>query len=203
MSAGRVLILFVHPALQKSRANVPLLEAVQGLDRVTVHDLYEAYPDFHVDVEREQQLLLSHDAVVFQHPFYWYSSPALLKQWQDLVLEFGWAFGPGGDHLAGKPALHAITTGGGVDAYGRGGRNRFSIPELLRPFEQTARLCGMRWLPPFTVHGSGRLSAEAILEVYAPAYRALVVGLRDRTLALPDDGELEAINELIGVDRGV
>ena len=79
--AKRVLIQFAHPALQKSRVNRRLIAAVSNLENVTVNDLYEEYPDFSVNVKREQDLLRSHDIVVFQHPFYWYSSPALLKEW--------------------------------------------------------------------------------------------------------------------------
>jgi hypothetical protein len=68
-------------------------------EAVDISDLYEEYPDFYINVKREQQLLIEHDIIVFQHPFYWYSSPAILKQWEDLVLEFGFAYGPGGTKL--------------------------------------------------------------------------------------------------------
>jgi Flavodoxin-like fold len=66
------------------------------------------YPDFHINVAREQELLTLHDVIVFQHPLYWYSYPAILKEWQDLVLESGFAFGHMGTRLAGKLLLHAI-----------------------------------------------------------------------------------------------
>ena len=101
----RVLILFAHPALEKSRVNRRLSAAVSSLPGVTFHDLYEAYPDFDVDVRREQELLGSHDLVVLQHPFFWYSIPPLLKQWIDLVLEHGWAYGSEGKALVGKEAV--------------------------------------------------------------------------------------------------
>ncbi len=91
--AKRVLILFAHPALQKSRVNRRLIAAVSNLENVTINDLYEEYPDFCVNVKREQDLLRSHDIIIFQHPFYWYSCPALLKEWEDLVLEYGFAYG--------------------------------------------------------------------------------------------------------------
>ena len=100
--ANRVLIQFAHPALQKSRVNRRLIAAVQNLENVTINDLYEEYPDFFVDVQREQELLLSHDIIVFQHPFYWYSCPALVKQWEDLVLQYGFAFGAQGTSSTGN-----------------------------------------------------------------------------------------------------
>ena len=35
---------------------------------MTFHDLYEAYPDFDIDVRREQALLLAHDVIVLPAP---------------------------------------------------------------------------------------------------------------------------------------
>ena len=83
-----------------------------GLEGVTIVDLYAEYPSLDIDVAREQQRLLAHDVIVLQHPFYWYSSPAIIKEWQDLVLENGWAYGPGGTRLAGRYLMSAISTGG-------------------------------------------------------------------------------------------
>ena len=179
----RVLILFAHPALERSRVNRPLAAAVRGLAGVTFHDLYEAYPDFDVDVRREQGLLTAHDLVVFQHPFYWYSTPALVKQWEDLVLEHGWAYGTGGTALRGKTWLSAVTTGGREAAYQHDGYNRFTIRELLAPLEQTARLCGMQFLPPFVVHGTHRLD-QADIDRAAAEYRRAIEALRDGRLDL-------------------
>jgi len=179
----RILVLFAHPALEKSRVNRALAEAVRGLSGVTFHDLYEAYPDFDVDVRREQSLLLDHDLLVTQHPFYWYSTPALVKQWQDLVLEHGWAYGTGGTQLRGRVWLSAITTGGREAAYQPDGLNHFTIRELLRPIEQTARLCGMTFLPPFVVHGTHRLDAAGI-SAAAADYRRAIESLRDGLIDL-------------------
>jgi glutathione-regulated potassium-efflux system ancillary protein KefG len=180
--SSRILVLFAHPAPHKSWVNRRLLQAIAGLEGVTVNDLYEHYPSFHIDVKREQALLLEHDVIVFQHPFYWYSSPAILKEWQDLVLEHGFAYGAGGTALVGRRFLSAITTGGQQEAYGRTGANRFAMRELLAPFEQTARLCGMDYLPPFVVHGTHLLREPGQIEPYARDYRRLLMGLRDGTL---------------------
>jgi glutathione-regulated potassium-efflux system ancillary protein KefG len=171
-----VLIQFAHPALEKSRVNRVLLDAAQGLPGVTVNDLYEAYPDFDVDVDREQELLLRHDFILLHHPFYWYSAPALVKQWEDLVLEHGWAYGREGTALRGKYLMNVVTTGGRAEAYQPEGHNRFTIRQFLAPFEQTARLCKMSYLPPFVVHGTHRLN-EAGIEAAAERYRALLTQL--------------------------
>jgi len=174
----QVLIVFAHPALERSRVNRALIEAAAGVEGVRIHDLYEAYPDFDIDVAHEQRLLEAHDVVVLQHPFFWYSAPAILKQWQDLVLEHGWAYGHAGTALRGKWTLNAITAGGGEDSYRHEGGNRFEIGELLAPFEATARLCRMVWLPPFVVHGTHRLG-DAEIDAHAGDYRRLLIGLRD------------------------
>ncbi|KGF72765.1 NAD(P)H oxidoreductase [Neosynechococcus sphagnicola sy1] len=181
--SNQVLILFAHPALEKSRVNRHLIHAVQGLEAVTIHDLYETYPDFHIDVKREQDLLLGHEIIVFQHPFYWYSSPSLLKEWQDLVLEYGFAYGHGGTALQGKKFLSAITTGGGEEAYCCKGYNHFTIRELLVPFEQTARLCGMEYLPPFVIHGTHQLGEQHQIAKHTEDYRRAIIALRDNTVA--------------------
>lgn len=159
-----VLILFAHPRLEKSRINRRLLESVPKDIPVTLHDLYELYPDFNIDVEAEKKLLLEHDVIIWHHPFYWYSCPPLMKQWIDVVLELGWAYGPGGIRLAGKYVFNAVTTGGTREAYAHEGRNRFTLDELLTPFNQTAYLCRMTYLPPFAIQGTHRLSDAEVEE---------------------------------------
>ncbi|MEO0407320.1 MAG: NAD(P)H-dependent oxidoreductase [Cyanobacteria bacterium P01_A01_bin.135] len=197
MTPLRILILFAHPALEKSRVNRQLIRAAKSLDNVTLHDLYEAYPQFDINVAREQQLLVNHDIIVFQHPFYWYSSPALLKEWQDLVLEYGFAYGQDGTMLQGKKCFSAITTGGSKEAYCRQGYNYYSIRELLTPFEQTARLCGMEYLPPFVVHGTHQLNSTEDIAPHAENYRALLINLRDRTI------DWEALRSQYIIDQDV
>ena len=175
----RILVLFAHPVLERSRVNRRLVDAITGIDGVTIHDLYEAYPTMAIDAKREQALLLEHDVVVFQHPFYWYSCPAILKEWQDLVLEHGWAYGDGGTKLRGKVTLNAITTGGPEAAYRKGGYNRYTIRELLAPWDQTAFLCGMKFLAPFAVHAALRITGDDDLASARANYVRLLEALRD------------------------
>ena len=160
----KILVLFAHPALQKSRVNSEILKQLQSLDGVTVHDLYQEYPEFDIDVAAEQELLAAHDIIVFHHPMFWYSTPAILKEWQDLVLEHNWAFGKNGDALKGKLFMPLITTGGPAEAYCAAGYNRFTIRQLLAPVEQTAMLCKMQYLPPYAVHGTHSITDEKIAE---------------------------------------
>lgn len=179
----RILILFAHPAFEKSHVHRQLVRAVAELPNVTFHDLYESYPDFNINVAREQDLLTNHDLIVLQHPTFWYSTPALVKQWEDLVLEHGWAYGSRGTALRGKQFLSAITTGGGAAAYQPTGLNRFTIREFLIPLEQTAVLCGMDFLPPFVIHGTHRMEGEEIVQA-AQEYRRVIEGLRDEQIDL-------------------
>ncbi len=178
----RILVLFAHPVLERSRVNRRLMEGVRDLDGVTVHDLYEHYPTLAIDVAREQALVDEHDVLVLQHPFYWYSAPAIIKEWLDLVLEHGWAYGKGGDALRGKLMFNAISTGGVEDAYRREGYNRFTIRELLAPFDQTAHLCGMTYLAPFVVHAALRIGSDGAAAEHVAAYRRLLESLRDEHL---------------------
>ena len=180
----RILVLFAHPVLERSRVNRRLIDAIRDTDGVLVHDLYEEYPTLAINVKREQKLLLEHDVIVFQHPFYWYSVPAILKEWQDLVLEHGWAYGVGGTHLRGKITFNAVTTGGPATAYQRGGYNRFSIRELLSPWDQTAHLCGMRFLAPFAVHAALRVGSDEDVAPNRDGYVRLIEALRDDRIDL-------------------
>jgi glutathione-regulated potassium-efflux system ancillary protein KefG len=182
-----VLLALAHPALERSRANRALAKAAKGLEGVTFHDLYETYPDFAIDIEAEQEKLLAHDVVAVQFPLYWYSTPALLKEWFDLVWLHGFAYGIEGNALAGKRLFAACTTGGAAKAYHAHGYNRFSMDEVLRPLEQTAYLCGMVWETPFVVHGAATKDDEE-LKAEAQRYRARIASL----LAAPADAELGA-----------
>ena len=150
--------------------NRALWDATETLADVTRHDLYETYPDLLVDTPAEQSRLLAHDTVALQFPFYWYSCPALLKEWIDLVWLHGFAYGHEGRALHGKTLAVACTTGGRDEAYGATGHNRFSMAEFLRPWEATAHLCGMRWAEPFVVHGAAVLDEPGLSSASA-AYR--------------------------------
>ncbi len=174
----KVLVLFAHPKFEHSEANQALVHAISNLENVEVRDLYELYPEFNISIQTEQEILFDADVVIWQHPFYWYSCPPLLKQWIDLVLEFGWAYGPGGVYLKNKYILNAITSGGTAETYGPDGKNRFTLRELLQPFEQTAKLCHMNYLPVFHIGGTHRISFEK-LKSSAESYLDFVTQLRD------------------------
>lgn len=175
-----IVVLFAHPSLEKSHIHRAWLAAISDLEGVLVRDLYQLYPEFDVDVEAEQRVLEAHDIIVFQHPLYWYSTPALLKQYQDLVLEHGWAYGADGVALRGKRFLCAISMGGKREAYQHGGFHDITVAELLAPIRQTARLCKLEYLPPFLQHGAFVMGEDEVVES-ALRYRAALTSLRDGT----------------------
>lgn len=160
----KTLVIVAHPKLNESRVNKAWMTRLQQEEMVTVHNLYEQYPTFQIDTEKEQQLLLEHDRIVLQFPFYWYSSPALLKQWQDDVLAYGFAYGSQGTKLHGKEFMLVISSGGPAEAYQAGGYNSYSMSELTRPFQATANLSGMHFLPSFLLQGIMSLTEEKLQE---------------------------------------
>jgi putative NADPH-quinone reductase len=200
----KTLVLFAHPRHGRSEVNRPLFEAARTVDGVTAVDLYADYPTFEIDVDREQQRLAAHDALVLLHPLYWYSAPALLKEWQDLVLEHGFAYGHHGHALEGKVVMNAVTTGARRDAYTAEGANGIELRDLLAPFAKTFELCRMRYLAPFALFGAGHAVEEGRLEPHVDDYVRLLRALsRDRldldaagsALTLSDDFERYLLSE--------
>jgi glutathione-regulated potassium-efflux system ancillary protein KefF len=192
-----VLVLVAHPQMQQSRANRTLMRAAGEVaaasgGRVEVRDLYALYPDYLIDVAVEQALLGQAKLLVWQHPVHWYSMPPLMKLWLDEVLAFGWAYGPGGTALQGKDLWLAVTTGGPEDSYRPDSYNRYFFDAFLPPYEQTAALCGMRFLPPLLLHGAHRVGATAI-EEHARVYA-------ERLATYPEWPELAELAECVACE---
>jgi glutathione-regulated potassium-efflux system ancillary protein KefG len=178
---NKILILFAHPLFEKSNANDVLVKHIPNSPNITFHDLYQEYPDFDVDIKREQELLSAHDIIVWHHPMYWYSCPPLLKQWIDLVLEHGWAYGRNGDALKNKILLQSITTGGRKENYCATGKDRFTILQLMEPFCQTAKVCNMHYIPPFVVHGTHSMDEEGYKK-HGELYQNVLEYLENNTI---------------------
>ncbi|MFT3675709.1 MAG: NAD(P)H-dependent oxidoreductase [Chitinophagaceae bacterium] len=199
---ARVLILFAHPALERSRVQARMVRHAAHLDGITFRDLYQLYPDFEINIKKEQQLLLEHDFIIWQHPFYWYSAPPLIKQWLDLVLEHNWAYGSRGNALTGKYVFNAVSAGASRTVYTREGRNRFTVREFLAPFEQTARLCKMEYLPPFVVHGTHRIT-DSDADLYAVQYEQLLIAIVNNRLTPAQLGAAAYLNDLLPIPQSL
>ena len=157
-----IVVILAHPYPMRSRACAALVAAIRDMPALEVRSLYDLYPDFDVDRAAEQAALERARLVVWLHPTFWYTAPALLKLWFEDVLVRGFAYGPDGSKLAGKDLLWATTTGGDDAAYSAHGRHRRPFEDFAPVVEQTARYCGLNWLPPFVVHGAHEVDAEAL-----------------------------------------
>jgi len=161
-----ILVLAAHPQLEHSRVTRTLMRAAArapgGVSRIEVRDLYALYPDYWIDTAAEQAALAAARLVVWLHPVHWYSMPPLMKLWLDEVFAFGWAYGPGGQALRGKDLWLVASTGGPASSYRPDGYNRYFFDAFLHPYEQTAALAGMRWLPPLVLHGAHRVGEDVL-----------------------------------------
>ncbi|GJM36911.1 MAG: NADPH:quinone reductase [Acidimicrobiales bacterium] len=166
------LVLLAHPDLSNSRGNAVLAAAAHDLAGVTVHDLHAAYPDGRIDVAAEQQSVEAHDAIVFQFPLYWYSTPPILKAWQDEVLTIGWAYDPMGAAgtgiaLKGKTLGCAVTTGAPASEFAAGGWNEHSVESFLLPIAGTVNFLEMRWRAPFVAYATFALDDDELARTAA------------------------------------
>ena len=186
-AATAVYVLAAHPHMRDSRVNRRLLQAAQAVPGVAVQDLYARYPDYDVDASAEQALAAQAQLLVLLHPVQWYSMPPLLKLRLDEVLAYGWAYGPGGNSLRGKDLWLVATTGGAEESYHPTGYNRYFFDAFLPPYEQTAALCGMRFLPPLLLHGAHR-AAEAQLQAHVDVFA-------QRLASYPDWPELQGLQQ--------
>jgi glutathione-regulated potassium-efflux system ancillary protein KefF len=164
-----ILVIVAHPSLEQSRANRRLMQTALNVPAVQVRDLYALYPDYLIDVAAEQALLSAAKLVVWQHPVHWYGMTPLMKLYLDEVLAFNWAYGPTGGALRGKDVWLVATTGGPEDSYQPTSYNRYFFDAFLPPYEQTAALCGMRFLQPMLLHGAHQVS-ELALAKHAAMY---------------------------------
>ena len=185
-------VLAAHPNWRESRVNRKLMELAKTVPGVQVQDLYGRYPDYDIDVPAEQGNAQAAELLVLLHPIQWYSMPPLMKLWLDEVLRYGWAYGRGGTALQGKDIWLVATTGGPESSYHPQGYNRYFFDAFLPPYEQTATLCGMRFLPPLLLHGAHRASAEE-LEAHFEVFRS-------RLASYPDWPELEELGACPIVD---
>lgn len=186
-SSAGICVLAAHPNWRESRVNRKMFTVAHALAGVDAIDLYAHYPDYAIDIPAEQARVARAQLLVLLHPVQWYSMPALLKLWLDDVLTYGWAYGPGGTALAGKDLWLVCTTGGPESSYHPQSYNRYFFDAFLPPYEQTAALCGMRFLPPLVLHGA-HSAGEAELEAHLATFR-------DRLQTWPKWQEIDELDD--------
>ena len=151
---SKILMIVAHPNIESSIGNKTIVEHFKSLHpEAEIDELYKLYPDFKIDVKKEQEKLLKADFIILQFPYYWYNAPALLRKWFEDVLEHGFAYGSKGKALQGKKLIISFTTGSPVDTYKEGGMQNFTLDDLTKGFHQLANLCSMNWAG-FVVSGN-------------------------------------------------
>ncbi|MEI3789081.1 MULTISPECIES: NAD(P)H-dependent oxidoreductase [unclassified Chryseobacterium] len=168
----KTLIIVIHPHIEKSVINKRWMEELKKHpEKYTVRSLYGAYPDEKIDVAKEQQLIESYDRIVFQFPFYWFSSPPLLKKWFDEVLLYGWAYGSkSGFKAGGKKITLAVTAGIDEEGYSASGNYKYTMNELFRPYELTFDYIRADYKEPFVYYGIENDPSEEWVERSVPMY---------------------------------
>ena len=176
---ANLIVYYAHPGHKHSHVNKHMARAAASIGGITFVDLYADYPRFDINIDVEQRRLLDHDVILFQFPVFWYSTPSILKEWQDLVLEHGFAYGNNGDKLSGKHMLLAVSGAGPADAYTDEGYQHYPMRTFLTPLEQTARLCSMRFTAPYVLYGALQAPEAGQVEPHVNGYRQLLEAIRD------------------------
>ena len=168
----KTLVIVIHPDMEKSMINKRWIEELKKYpEKYTVHALYEEYPDEKIDVAREQLLMETYDKIVFQFPFYWFSSPPLLKKWLDEVILYGWAYGSkSGYKLGGKKMSLAVSAGIDEEGYSASGKYKYTMNELFRPYELTFDYIKADYQEPFVYYGIENDPSEEWIERSVPMY---------------------------------
>lgn len=174
-----ISILYAHPYSLYSRVNQFLLQSVQHWPDVKIANLYEQYPDFYIDIQAEQQRLQQSDVIVLQYPMQWSLPPALMVQYLEKVLQFGWAYGNDDagatQQLAGK-TLWVVANGimTAEDAV-----MDMQHLAVLKPLQALAAHCGMQWAAPLLIPHQQKLSDDDLAQL-AIHYQHALTELRSR-----------------------
>lgn len=189
----KTLLIVSHPDIIESHSQQYFLSSIKGREDVTVHILESLYPDGKIDVKKEQELLKQHDRILFQFPFYWYSSPPLLKHWQDVVLEEGFAYGDNGNKLNGKEFGLIVMIGVPEREYQAGGKELFSFNELTKPYQAIANKTGMHYLRPLPIYQFGYMEEDQKMDTLISYWQMLTM-VNDNSLASREKWLIEQLN---------
>lgn len=174
------LVIIAHPEIQSAHVNQTWKETLQSRsDLVTVHDLYEIYPNGEIDVEKEQQLLSEHEHIVFQYPMFWMNYPPLLQKWFDEVYTHGFAF-DGGDALKGKYFALAISCGQPEDHYQHSGPIGYSIEEVVVPLKAVINLVGGHYYGIHAIYNTDDIGNFATIAENADEYIGFIEKFAER-----------------------
>ncbi|MET3115438.1 putative NADPH-quinone reductase [Pedobacter sp. CG_S7] len=172
MKVNKTLVIFTHPNLEESDINKRWIKELQKYpDRYHIHDLYSEYPNEEINIEKEQRLIETYNKIIFQFPFYWFNCPPLFKKWLDDVLTYGWAYGSkSGYKMGNKKIALAISAGIDEKEYSIDGKYKYTLKQLLAPFELTFEYIKADYRGFFTYYGIELNNSEELVEKSVPLY---------------------------------
>lgn len=156
---NKTLVLYAHPYHEHSQTNVRLIEAYKNLDNITFRDLYEEYPDFHIQAFKERKALKNYSTIIFHMPLIWFGMPPLLKLWIDEVFDFRWIANENIDNpLCGKDAYIVVSTGGTAHAYSDEGIYKYNLNTYMTTLKECIRINNMNLKEMMVVYNADNLS---------------------------------------------
>lgn len=147
----KALIVFAHTFWSDSRVNKALLELAKTLSNVTINNLSTTYLDGKINSEAEIALLKGSDKIIFQFPLFWFSTPSILKEWEDRVLT-PILYGDNPQLLKNKIFQIITTLGGSKSSYD--GHHGFGLKELLSPINHSFAYLGCKVEEPFAIYSA-------------------------------------------------
>ncbi|PAF50452.1 NAD(P)H-dependent oxidoreductase [Helicobacter sp. 13S00477-4] len=139
----KTLIILAHPNLKDSKINKTLIQSIKGVSNITLNDIYSTYPDGKINLTKEIELLKNSKHIIFQFPLYWFSTPSLLKEYQDVV--FSGILYSNEPKILSEKTFQIITSAGSPEEkYSLDGRNQKSLEDILLPISMSAKYLGMQ-----------------------------------------------------------
>lgn len=156
---SNLLVISGHPNSQASFAGKNILiEFAKLVPSAEIVQLDALYPNFNIDGAKEQERLLGAQSIVFQFPFWWYSSPSLMHRYVEQVFTHGFAYGSKGIHLRGKKLILSFTTGSAQENYSATGSQEYDISIFIPPFLAMTHLCGLYYQGAVISYGMALLN---------------------------------------------
>lgn len=141
---SKVVLISGHPNLDDSIANQWIVKNLQTqIEDIEVVRLDMLYPNYEMDVLKEQERLVNADVIILQYPLFWYGMPSLLMRYFEQILSHGFSHGTHGDKLRGKMLIASFTSGAKEEVYD--GIHQYRIDEFLAPIQATCTLCGIEF----------------------------------------------------------
>lgn len=141
-----ILVVVGHPKYETSSSQQFFIESLKQFK--TVDCLYLSQEQ--VDLS----YLKKYDRIILQFPIFWYQAPAIVKVWIESILVGNL------NVLANKELGIVVTIDEAERQFKAGGKEKFTVDEMLRPFEMLANTLKMTYLPVKAIHQFDYLSDD-------------------------------------------